>query len=188
MVYYESEAHSKFCELAYGADLKQMGMSDMYELDILLELSAIKPNASVIDFGCGAGYISVYIAKKTCSLLTGVDIDRYAINHAWAAHKETKNVSFYCDDMYNIAFSKQYTNHIISIDSLYFITHSRVESFMSYCLSMLDTNGIISILINTYKEGNTKGVDACINWLNQHNLHSQIIDLTDNASRFWVRC
>ncbi len=81
-------------------------------LEIFQRLGKFKNNDNIIDFGCGPGIISRYLAKNnvTKGQVTGIDITKKMIETAVeSSHKENiKNVKFIEASMYKIPFPDNY--------------------------------------------------------------------------------
>jgi 2-polyprenyl-3-methyl-5-hydroxy-6-metoxy-1,4-benzoquinol methylase len=67
------------------------------EEDILL--SGIPPNASVLDIGCGKGYVIETMLTKTVNI-TGIDFDGNSLEEA-KKRAGNSSVSWICDDVFN---------------------------------------------------------------------------------------
>lgn len=118
-----SKAHSQFCERVYGKDLSQHGMADMEQIEEMLEELEIDRSMSVLDFGCGDGQISEYIADRTKATVLGTDIAKRAIDIAQERTKDKRERINFCwadiekgqGDIPQGKFDR-----ITAIDSLYF--------------------------------------------------------------------
>ncbi len=94
--YYEairiSRAHSLLCERVYGKDLGQHGMADMEQVHSALSALGVSSGMSLLDFGCGDGQITEYIADTTGADVTGVDIAGEAIR-SWLRYELQESVT-----------------------------------------------------------------------------------------------
>ncbi|MFH2056319.1 MAG: class I SAM-dependent methyltransferase [bacterium] len=118
----KSATYGRFCEIVYGKDLCQYNLSDMEQLDKLLELLALTSESKVLDLGCGPGKISEYISDTTYARVTGLD---YATEAIELAQKRTRakrdRLSYQVGDIDKLHFPEQSFDAIIAIDTLYFI-------------------------------------------------------------------
>ena len=118
----KSATYSKFCEIVYGRDLCQYNLSDMAQLDKMLELLALQPRAEVLDLGCGQGLISEYISDLTGAKVTGLDYAAAAIELA-REHSAGKRerLEYQVGDIDHLKFAPESFAAIIAIDTLYFL-------------------------------------------------------------------
>lgn len=119
-----SPAHALFCERVYGQDLSQHGMADMAQLHAALDELQVAAGMTWLDFGCGDGRITEYIAAATGVVGVGLDIADQAIRLALArTQARRERLHFYCADI-----DKQPDfelpgkfDRILAIDSLFFV-------------------------------------------------------------------
>lgn len=119
----KSPAHSEFCRRVYGLDLGQHGMADLEQLGILIEEISLGSGQSFLDFGCGSGQITEYLAETIGAKATGIDKSPQAIRLAQERTAAKRDrLDFYWADIHKkrgelpeIKF-----NHVIAIDSLFF--------------------------------------------------------------------
>jgi SAM-dependent methyltransferase len=130
--YYEaaeaSAAHALFCERAYGQNLCQHGVADMNQIQLLIDLLGIDWTTSLLDFGCGGGQITSYIAQRTGAPASGIDIAPRAIALAQArTASEGKELRFYCGDILTRrgALPSRRFDRITAIDSFFFLSDQR---------------------------------------------------------------
>ncbi len=118
-----SRAHALFCERVYGMNLGQHGMADMEQLHGALSELHVEADMTLLDFGCGDGQISEYIADSTQTSVTGVDLSCGAIRIA--AERTTskrERIKFFQADIEKDpeSLSPEHFDRIIAIDSLFF--------------------------------------------------------------------
>ena len=141
-----SQAHHLFCEQVYGKDLGQHGMADLEQIHALISELEIEPNMTLLDFGCGDGQISVYIAELTQTRVTGVDISDQAIR---LAQNRTANqggrTNFYLADLEGKLerFSSGSFDRIAAIDSLFFVPNQPLVA--GRLLELLKPGGKIGV-------------------------------------------
>lgn len=85
-VYYAATAaspsHAEFCRRVYGLDLGQHGAADIAQVHAALDALHVAAGTALLDFGCGDGRISEYIAARTGAKVSGIDIADAAITRA----------------------------------------------------------------------------------------------------------
>lgn len=141
-----SQAHHLFCERVYGKDLGQHGMADLEQISALLSELEIEKDMALLDFGCGDGQISEYIADLTQTKVTGVDISNQAIR---LAQQRTRNkgdrTTFYLADLEGKlgTFSNNSFDRIVAIDSLFFV--SNMQLVTERLLHRLKRNGKMGV-------------------------------------------
>ena len=134
-----SNAHSRFCEQAYGKDLCQEGQMDMKSIHDLLGRLELKPGQRVLDLGCGAGGISEYISDQTGTLVTGLDYSKTGITVARSrAENKHSQLDFIEADLNQFELEPQSYDAAISIDSIYWVN---------------DTADVLQRIIKTLKPG-----------------------------------
>ena len=124
-----SQAHARFCEQVYGINLAQHGMADMPQLRALMHELHLQPGMSLLDFGCGDGQISEYIADQYNLVVSGVDIAEQALKFAHSRTKEKRShLRFYHADIERETgnFPGQTFDGIIAIDSLRFTNNQQI--------------------------------------------------------------
>lgn len=77
----------------------------------------IKPNAKILDVGCGGGFHTNKLAKKGFTDITGVDISRQSLEVA-EKFDSTKTVKYIEADAYSLPFDDNVFDVVISIDFL----------------------------------------------------------------------
>jgi SAM-dependent methyltransferase len=119
-----SKAHSLFCEQVYGKDLCQTGMTDMKQLEKLLEILDLSSVSQVLDLGCGIGKITEYLSDSTDVCFQGVDIAPKAIQRAQERTSQKKNrLEFHLGDINNLSqalIRSASLDALIALDSIYF--------------------------------------------------------------------
>ncbi|MDH3689465.1 MAG: class I SAM-dependent methyltransferase [Gammaproteobacteria bacterium] len=117
-----SEAHSQFCENAFGLDLCQEGQMDMNSVHDLLDRLNLKTGQRVLDLGCGAGGISEYISDETGTRVTGLDFSSTAITVAKTRTENKRSqLNFIEADLNKLELEPHSYDAAISIDSIYWV-------------------------------------------------------------------
>jgi len=194
--YYESRAYGKVCEDVCGIDLKQRGTMTKPQLDILLSESNFNESHSILDVGCGAGQIALYINQQTCAKVTGIDVDEDVISWAIGECKGNDKINFRVLDVRNISKTNEKFHKILAIDSLYFLSDMKIETFFeSLKTTVKDLHGLLNDggeLIVAWselpffkpdrKEPECTQFGICLNELGYA---YRSIDLTDQEVAFW---
>lgn len=116
-----SQTYSKYCELAFGADLSQQGFSNQVEVKFILDLLKIKPSDKVLDLGCGSGKLDGYIHETTGASVDGIDYSESAIEVAKNIHQKIGTpLKFSCADMDSLSIGCDSYDVILALDSLFF--------------------------------------------------------------------
>jgi ubiquinone/menaquinone biosynthesis C-methylase UbiE len=120
---HQSDAHSRFCERAFGQDLCQEGMLDMSALQAVLGRLDLEPGQQLLDLGCGAGGISEYIAEHTGAVVSGLDYSAIAIATARQRSKlATSRLQFVEADLNRLELAPASYHAAIAIDSIYWVS------------------------------------------------------------------
>jgi len=178
----KSRAHAIFCERVYGINLCQHGMADDDQINLMLNELGLDSTSTVLDLGCGPGWISSYLQSKLRCRLVGIDISPIAIQRAVDRFGlQNQNLQFYVGDMSTYDFKGEFFDAILLIDTHYFI-----DDFLSMIPQLLDrlnADGKIAIFSD---EG--KGIEG----LDESNTqpHETLIGeyLTANQIRFKGIC
>ena len=123
-----SPAHALFCERVYGLDLGQHGMADMAQLHVLLAELHLEPGQTLLDFGCGDGRISEWIADTAGLNVSGVDFAEGAIRQARERTSSKRDrLRFYWADLEagRGTFPAGPFDRIVAIDSIFFCRNLR---------------------------------------------------------------
>lgn len=84
----ESLAFRRYCQEAHESPLIQINELDHDTLERMLSLLQLGQTNTVIDIGCGNGYLTEFISDKTQARIMGIDVSPYAIQ---LAAERTKN-------------------------------------------------------------------------------------------------
>ena len=120
---HQSDAHSRFCQQAYGQDLCQEGMLDMTGLQAVLDRLDLEPGQQLLDLGCGAGGISEYIAEYTGAVVSGIDYSTSAITTARERSRfDRSKLQFIEADLNQLDLAAGGYHAAIAIDSIYWVS------------------------------------------------------------------
>lgn len=109
----------------------------------------LKPNARILDIGCGTGYpISKYLDDKGFSV-TGIDISEKMIEKAMEL--KLNHATFLTTDFLDFAPTEAY-DAVIAFDSIWHIRHSAQEGIYKKIASLLHCGGYL-----LFSHGRTDG-------------------------------
>jgi cyclopropane fatty-acyl-phospholipid synthase-like methyltransferase len=116
-----SQANSWYCQRLFGLDLAQHGFAEMAHLDHLLAVAELQPRQQALDLGCGNGGIAEYLAKRSGTSFTGIDLEPEAIRQAQARRAANPDLNFQVMDMCRLEFPPASFDGVTAIDTLYFV-------------------------------------------------------------------
>jgi SAM-dependent methyltransferase len=189
--YYEaaqdSAAHALFCERAYGLNLCQHGIADVEQVQVLIDELAIDSTTSLLDFGCGDGRITEYVAHRTGAPASGIDISSKAIALAQARTAPEANwLRFYCGDILTRSGSLPPGpfERITAIDSLFFLPDQRAA--LQALLAYLAPGGRIGVFYLSWEDIGPAGTPLGAA-LAELRLPYRVRDLTAEGTAHWQR-
>lgn len=185
----KSEAHKKFCEKVYGKNLCQHGIADMAQLTTLCDVLQLGKDNTVLDLGCGNGFITAWLCNVSGASFTGIDIAEEAINQA---HKYTrKNLHFEVGNMNHLHFDENSFDTVISVDTLYFA--DTLNDVITQLLTILKPHSQMGIFYTQWIDDDTEkellnpDSTELAAVLNRYNLEYQTIDFTKAEEVHWKR-
>tara|TARA_Y100000294_G_scaffold155453_1_gene155680 strand:+ start:1173 stop:1775 length:603 start_codon:yes stop_codon:yes gene_type:complete len=125
---YSSKSHKGFC----------IGFRKKEEKAVLNAI-APSPGISYLELGCGSGYYTSLISKRSPSLLIAVDISQKMLKHLHV--KKAKKVRA---DIQNVSFRQQF-DRIICAGALEFLDD--ISVFLANMEGVLSTNGKMVLLL-----------------------------------------
>ncbi len=111
---------STYCERVFGIDFSQDGFSDIGQITELLKLADIKPDAKVLDIGCGNGKLAEYISELTGATVYGFDYSKHAIRTARKRVKGKERLIFEPGLIGEKEYPADFFDVIIAVDTMYF--------------------------------------------------------------------
>jgi 2-polyprenyl-3-methyl-5-hydroxy-6-metoxy-1,4-benzoquinol methylase len=107
-------------------------------------ISLVPPDSSVVDIGCGYGFLS-YMLNFTSDKRTiiGIDYDKRKIDIANNCFSKNSSINFFWDDITNTQLPK--SDVFILFDVLHYLKREEQEKILSRCVNNLNENGIIII-------------------------------------------
>ncbi|MBN1329721.1 MAG: class I SAM-dependent methyltransferase [Candidatus Heimdallarchaeota archaeon] len=184
-----SQAYGQFCERAYGKNLIQFNVVNMYQLDLLLNRLKLKPSDVALDLGCGLGKITEYIATKTKAKMIGIDISDKAIEWAKEHTKISDKLSFKVMDINELDFPANTFDVIIALDVLYWVDDQ--ASAMKKIKEILKPNGRLGIFYVQFKTPtdttDSLSVDdtKVVKLLKQLDFKYDVLDVSEIAFEMW---
>lgn len=181
-----SPAHSKFCQRVYGQDLTQHGMADLEQLSLLMDEIDLGSGQSFVDFGCGSGRITEYLADETGSRAAGIDKSPQAIQLAKerTAAKSDRLAFYYADIHKNRGQLPEGTfDKIIAIDSLFFAPDQ--ELVLQTLWGMLTPGGMMGVFyISSPDQQAQETILGKI--LDKKDLPYRVKDLSTQNKNHWI--
>ena len=187
-----SQAHSRFCEKAYGLDLCQEGQMDMDSLRDLLERLDLKTGQRVLDLGCGAGGISEYISDQTGTRVTGLDYSKVAISVANSRTESKRSqIDFIEADLNDLELEPNSYDAVISIDSIYWVNDT-VDALRRIVKALKPGGQLVLIIVHIpdyCKSPEALEIDKTFvaTALDDLKLDYQSVDRTESFLDFWPR-
>lgn len=134
---------AKINQLLGGNQLTLQGVQDlMHNISKSIEIV-------IVDVGCGNGDMLRNLAEfgiknKLKFQLIGIDANSFTVNHAQKLSKNYLNISYRCEDIFDIAFSEIKYDIVLCTLTL----HHFKEDEIIYLLNVFHTNSTIGIVIN----------------------------------------
>jgi ubiquinone biosynthesis O-methyltransferase len=141
-------------------------------------------NKAILDVGCGAGTISLYLANKEANII-GVDISRKAIDSCKKSAKALKlknKTQFICNTIEKVKFRRKF-DLIICSEIIEHIPNDK--AFLKRIHKLLENNGLLilstpSINAPLYKIGLAQNFDKRVGHIRRYS-KKQISDLVKNS-------
>ena len=89
----------------------------------VIQLLSLSDSDSVLDLGCGNGYVLSMLASGSACMLTGVDFSPDAIKNAMSKNRKfvsSVRMNFVCQDMRELPFPDFAFDKVVSINTVYF--------------------------------------------------------------------
>ena len=185
-----SPAFARFCERVYGKMLNQYGTADMEQLDLLLNLLALKAGSHALDVGCGTGSTTQHLSDKTGAQFTGIDTSEPSIRRALElAQASPGRLTFKVGTMDALDFPPASFDAVIAIESLYF--PKDLAGAVSQFKTVLRSGGQMALFYTHIADapggavgpGDTKLAAA----LRSSGIEFSTHDLSDSDGQFWQR-
>ncbi len=140
-----SNAYATFCERVFGQNLGQHGFADVEQLRHVRDALLIAGDERVVDFGCGSGGITSYVASQTNACGVGVDFIQRAVQSAQAQYG-TPQLHFVVSDIGRSCLGTGCADVLINIDAVYFHPLPQIVSEMKRLLAPGGRMGILYTL------------------------------------------
>ena len=183
----KSPAHSEFCRRVYGLDLVQHGMADQEQLEILMEETGLGRGQSFLDFGCGSGQITEFLAEQTGAQAAGIDKSQGAIELARerTAAKSDRLAFYYADIHKNLGeLPSGPFEVIVAIDSFFFAPDQ--ELVFETLRQMVNPGGMMGIFYISSPDQNAN--DTTLGKiLAEKDLPYRVLDLSAHTKAHWAK-
>jgi SAM-dependent methyltransferase len=119
-------------------------MADMVQIELLLRMLDLRENSSLLDLGCGNGYITEYIQSASGCFALGVDLSRNAVESAVKRTKmKSDKLTFQVVDMTDLPFGANTFDAIILVDTHYFVDD--FEALIAELIKLIVPGGKICV-------------------------------------------
>ncbi len=143
-----SQAHSKFCERAYGKNLCQHGVADMVQVNKLIKVLELDETNRVLELGCGNGLITEYISDTTGAHITGVDISDVGIQQSQERTEEKRHRLAFCvGHIHELDFPSDSFDTAILIDVIHFVNRDKT---LAQITEILEPKGQVGIFFTQF--------------------------------------
>jgi SAM-dependent methyltransferase len=151
------EEFNRWAEAGRGEEMEQ----DHLPISLpVLEKMRLAPTDSVLDVGCGGGWLSRRLAKLVPDgRVIGMDISDEMIHHARRASADFDNVMFVTGQVAEIPWQANLFSHAISVESSYYWPNPAAG--LKDIFRVLQEGGAAWILINYYRDN-----PHCHQWRN----------------------
>jgi SAM-dependent methyltransferase len=142
------EEFNRWAEAGRGEEMEQ----DHLPLALpVLEKMRLAPTDSVLDVGCGGGWLSRRLAKLVPDgRVIGMDISDEMIRHARRASADFDNLMFVTGQVAEIPWQANLFSHVISVESSYYWPDPAAG--LKDIFRVLQEGGSAWILINYYRD------------------------------------
>jgi SAM-dependent methyltransferase len=142
------EEFNRWAEAGRGEEMEQ----DHLPITLpVLEKMRIAPTDSVLDVGCGGGWLSRRLAKLAPDgRVIGMDISDEMIHHARRASAHFDNLMFVTGQVAEIPWQSNLFSHAISVESSYYWPNP--SAGLKDIFRVLHEGGSAWILINYYRD------------------------------------
>ncbi len=159
--------------------------------DLLEKYSQVKCSDEVIDFCCGAGRLTIELAKRGYKT-TGIDLSRNLIFQAKEKSKQEKlNIDFIIDDVRKVNFPERFNLAVSFFTSFgYFDDEENYEVFKNICRSVKQNGWVIidyfnpSFLMNNLVENEIQKINGLAfiqkRTLNENRIVKEIEIISEN--------
>lgn len=124
-----------------------------------LRLVSVPPAATILDLGCGNGWVTRALAKRLPdATVQGIDVSDEMIAIARdLTDDDVVNAVFYCGTVLDEALEDEKFDLIVGVESIYYMLP--VEGHIHRLSSLMNDGGQLILVIDYYSEN-----DACHDW------------------------
>src|SRR5438552_15092005 len=142
------EEFNRWAEAGRGEGMEQENLPITLPV---LEKMRLAPTDSVLDVGCGEGWLSGRLAKLvTEGRVVGMDISDEVIRHARRSSVDFDNLIFVAGEVAQIPWQPNFFSHVISVESSYYWPDPGAG--LKDIFRVLSESGSAWILINYYRD------------------------------------
>jgi 2-polyprenyl-3-methyl-5-hydroxy-6-metoxy-1,4-benzoquinol methylase len=185
-----SPTYAQFSEAVYGRNLCQFNVVDEEQLQRLFSDLKLSSSHSVLDLGCGPGFVSEYISDTTGANVTGVDIAREIIELANVRTEQKRDrLKFVTADLNNLSRDLGVFDCVLSFDTLYFTDN--LLATIQTVKSLLKSTGTLAAFysFNRKEDAPRTDLDSGKNLLavalNSAGFNFQTTDFLANEKKIW---
>jgi len=144
----------------------------------VLEKMRLAPTDSVLDVGCGAGWLSRRLAKLVLEgRVVGMDISDEMIRRARRSSVDFDNLMFVAGEVAQIPWQPYFFSHVISVESSYYWPDPAAG--IKDIFRVLREGGSVWILINYYRDN-----PHCHQWGDLLAVKTQLLSAEEWAELF----
>lgn len=188
----DSPTYGKFCEKVYGRDLRQFNAVDEEQLQKLISSLRLNSSHSILDVGCGLGFISEHLSDLTGAQVTGIDFAGEIIKSARLRTLQKKDRLKFIEMDFNFLSAELGPfDFIISIDTLYFATD--IKKTLENLKTLLKPQGQLAFFYSfkckdeTAKPNPLTATNVLTKSLSELNFRTQCFDFSAGYKNIWER-
>ncbi len=192
----KSNAYRIFCESVYQADGCQYNMVAPAQRKTLLEVLPLTEDMTVLDAGCGTGWMCRWLHEQTGARMVGMDTASAAleIGRNQAAAEDAEKIRFAWGDILSPPFSLATFDAAICIDSLHAQFFKQLELPVKSIAGVVKATGTMAIFFNAIigddsekqrLEGDKTYLAEAFSTLG---LPYEYKDMSESDKGFWLAC
>lgn len=131
------------------------------ETSFIKDKLRLKPGIKILDLGCGGGRNSMELAKSGFQV-TGIDLNKYALEQAEINCPKNLNITFIRQDILNINYTEEFQAIILIFNHFASFNRFDVKKLLNKISQALTSGGKLLIEIPSITHG--KGLDGMQEW------------------------